>query len=134
MANKYKGEIGFTAGDESFVLRFSANAVVAIEDEFNQTINQMGVMMSDPEKLRLSVVKKMFCIGLADHYAETRPEIDRAKAETIFRRLGPVEATSLVVNAFTSAFELADGGQAAAEKNPPQALPATAADGTGSAS
>ncbi|TGN89423.1 hypothetical protein EOW77_0003605 [Bradyrhizobium yuanmingense] len=134
MANKYKGEIAFTAGEDSFVLRFSANAVVAIEDEFDQTINQLGKLMSDPEKLRLSVVKKMFCIGLADHYAETRPEIDRGAAETIFGRLGPVEATSLVVNAFTSAFELADGGQAAAAKNPPQAPAETTADGTGSVS
>lgn len=129
MANKYKGEVEFKAGEESFVLRFSANAIVGIEEAFDSTIRQLGDMMSDPDKLRMSAVKRMFCIGIVDHYAEARPEIDAAKAEVIYRRLGPLEATQIVVRAFTLAFDA--GGQAPAAANPQAAANEAPQTGTG---
>lgn len=134
MANKYKGEVEFKAGDETYVLRFSANAIVGIEEAFDKSIRQLGDMMSDPDKLRMSAVKQMFCIGLIDHYAETKPEIDAAKAEAIFGRLSPIEATQVVVRAFTAAFDMATGGQAAADANPPAAASEAPPIGTGPAS
>lgn len=117
MANKYKGEVSFDAGDEKFILRFSANAIVNIEDAFDKTMKQIGDMMQDPENLRMSTVKKMFIIGLVDHYAESRPEIDEVKAAVLFARLGPIEATAVLIRAFTAAF---DGGEAEAGQNPPK--------------
>lgn len=133
MANKYKGEISFEAGGEPFILRFSANAVVTMEEVFDKTIAQLGQdMMSNPEKLRMADIKKMFCIGLIDHYAESNAGVDQARAEVIFSRLGPVEATQVVIKAFTAAFEAPAGGQAAPVANPPQAMPAPTGTGTGS--
>lgn len=135
MANKYKGEVSFEAGGESFVLRFSANAIVALEDAFNKTIAQVGQdMMSSPENLRMADIKKMFCIALVDHYAESRSEIDDKKAGFLFARLGPVEATQIVIKAFTAAFEAPAGGQVAPAANPPQPPSESPRTGTGPAS
>lgn len=134
LGNKYKGEVEFKAGEESWVLRFSANAVVGIEEAFDKSIRQLGDMMADPDKLRMGSVKRMFCIGLVDHYAETRPDMDDAKAQMIFGRLSPIEATQVVVRAFTAAFDMATGGQAAADANPPAAASEAPPIGTGPAS
>jgi hypothetical protein len=130
LANKYKGEVSFEAGEETFILRFGANAVVGIEEAFAKTIRQIGEQMMEPGALSMADVKKMFCIGLADHYAETRPEIDEQKAKFIFARLGPIEATQVVVKAMNAAFDA--GGQAAPAANPPP--PADQTTGTGSGS
>lgn len=128
MANKYKGEIEFEAGDDKYILRFGANAIVGLEDRFQKSIRQLGEQMAQEGALTMADIRKMFCIGLVDHYAETRPDIDEQQATFIFARLGPVEATQLVVRAINAAFSDA-GGQAAAEANPPQAAPR--ATGTG---
>lgn len=129
MANKYKGEVSFEAGGESYILRFSANAIVALEEKFDKTLKQLGEMMSDAETLRMSTVKEIFCIGLVDHYSEARPDIDRAKAEIIFGRLRPIDATALMNDAFVAAFETPEAGNAAASANPPQ--PGNPTVGTG---
>jgi hypothetical protein len=132
LANKYKGEVAFEAGGEEFVMRFSANAIVTLEEVFNKTVATLGQdMIKAPENLRLADIRTMFKIGLVDHYSETRPEIDEAKAKVIFGRLSPVEATQIVIKAFTSAFQLGEGGQAAPTANPPQTLPGQPSTGTG---
>lgn len=134
MANKYKGEVSFKAGDEEYVLRFSANAIVNMEDKFDMPIKQVGEIMGDADKLRMSTVRTIFCAGLVDHYAETRPEIDEARAMLIFARLSPVEATALVVKTFNAAWGVEEGGQAAPAANPPPPAGEAASNGTGAAS
>jgi hypothetical protein len=120
MANKFKGEVSFDAGDEKYVLRFSADALVSIEEAFDKTMKQVGEMMRDPETLRMSTVKRIFCIGLVDHYMEDRPEIDAAKAATIFRRLRPIDATEIMNRAFVAAFDRSEGEAGQSDQNPPK--------------
>lgn len=126
MANKYKGEVAFEAGGDSLVIRFSANAIVCVEDAFDKTIQEVGAMLSDSKSLRMSTIKRIFCIGLIDHYAESDTPYNEATAGAVFARLSPAEATSILTQAFTAAF---DTGEPA---NPPK--PDDLQDGVGAAS
>lgn len=136
MANKYKGEIGFEAGGEQFVLRFSANAIVNIEDAFDKSISKIGESMRDPDMVRMADMRRMFCIGLMDHYAETGHPMEEERAKQIFSQIRPVDATTLVTRAFNAAFGAGDeGGQEAPAPNPPPpAGEAAAESGTGTIS
>ena len=130
MANKYKGEVAFEAGGQPLVIRFSANAIVGVEDAFDKTIQDVGAMLSDSKTLRMSTIKRIFCIGLIDHYAESETPYNDASAAAIFARLSPSEATTILTQAFTAAFD--SGEKAECDKNPPTPGDLTAGSGPAS--
>jgi hypothetical protein len=100
MANPHKGEVAFTAGDHSYVLHFSAEAICQLEDKLDLSINEIGKLMQDTAKFRMSVLRDVFWAGLLDK--QSGIDIDATRA--ILSQLKPAQATALVAEAFTLAF------------------------------
>lgn len=123
MANAYKGEVSFKAGEESHVLSYSANALAELEDMLGGiSVNEIGALMADPAKIRMTTMRTIFHAGLLDR----QPDLDAKGAKAIFAKLGPTECVGLIVKAFAAAFPEAKE----AEANPPK----PGQDGTGSGS
>lgn len=119
MANKYKGAVAFEAGEDSYTLSFSANALCELEDKLGVGVNEIGALMGDPEKIRMKTMRTIFWAGLLDHH----PETDEKTAAVIFSKLMATEAIGLIIKAFGLAFPDAPEG----EPNPPK----PGQDGTG---
>lgn len=126
MANPHRGEVEFNAGDDKYILSFSANALAELEDKLGIGVVEIGDVMTDPKKIRMTTMRTIFWAGLLDHY----PDTDEAKAKSIFSKLQLVEAISLITSAFEAAFpkEVTAGGDADPLK------PDGPKDGTGPAS
>lgn len=125
MANPHRGEYRLTVEDKDYVLRFSADTICDLEDALGMTLNQISEQMQDPAKLRMSMVRTMFCAGLSDKH----PDLDEAARRTLFKALGPVDAVGHVAKAFGLAFGVDEQSAEGNGKNPPQ--PGLADSGTG---
>lgn len=129
MANKFKGEVEFEAGDEKYKLSFSANALVEMEEvlgvDFNQVIERL-----QGGKMSLAETRKIFWAGLLDH----QPETTMVDAKRILSKLAPTQMAQLVGEAFTRSMGDSTDETATASPRPlepaPEA-PAPALNGAG---
>jgi hypothetical protein len=124
MANPFKGEVSFTAGEDSYKLSFSANALAELEDALDMNVSQIGDVMQDTAKFRLSMLRTVFLCGMMDCQPDVTPE----KVREIFRLMSVPEAIQLVGKAFALAFPAQEGDK------PDPRKPGTLAAGTGPAS
>ena len=108
MANPHKGEVAFTAGDESYTLSYSANALCELEDMLGVGVNEIGAMMADPAKIRMKQMRVVFHAGLLDHH----PDMDEKTMKAVFSKLSAGEAVSHIAKAFALAFPEAKEGEA----------------------
>jgi hypothetical protein len=67
MANPHKGEIAFEAEGRSYVLRFSIDAICQLEAETNRGIVSLIGELQDPEKMSLTMVRRILWAGLQEH-------------------------------------------------------------------
>lgn len=121
MANPIKGEVAFESGGDRYKLSYSTNALCELEDALNMSVNEIGKLMSTPEKFRMSMVRTIFWAGLIDNH----PDFDIKTVGQLLRHVNPSEAIDLISRAFTLAFPEAQGGAA----RPPQGTPQP--DGSG---
>lgn len=125
MANKHKGEVGFTAGDKEYRLRFSADAICNLEEALDKGLNEIGTMLQAQDKWRMSTIRTMFGIAMKD----AQPDISDDEIAQTFRSMRAKDALTIVIQAFSlSMVDPDEGGSEAA--NPPQ--PSAQANGTGS--
>lgn len=68
MANPLKGEVELKAGEESYTLTFSVNALCELEDHFGEPVAKIAQRLNDPDNLRLSTVRALVWAGLRDHH------------------------------------------------------------------
>lgn len=128
MANPHKGEVSFKAGDDEYILSFSANALAELEDKLGMSVVEIGDLMNDPKKLRMKNVRSIFWAGLLDH----QPDTDDKKAAAIFSMISFVEAIKLITNTFIAAFPEED--VTGINMDPQQPGSPKPANGTGPAS
>lgn len=100
ISNPLKGEITVNSGDVSYVLRYTANSLCALEDALNKNISEIGVMLNDTSKLRISTMRTLFWAGLVDH----QPQITEKMAGDIMTAVGIQTALIKVMEAFVAAF------------------------------
>jgi len=125
MANPHRGEFEFEAAGEKYILRFSANAVVDLEEAFDVTLGQLGERFQSLDAVRLADIRTMFCVGLEDKHRDLTKD-QRIK---LFGELLPMEATQLVMQAFQRSFGVSE---VVVAENPPK--PGNPPSGTGPAS
>jgi len=123
MANKFKGEYEFKAGDETFVMSFSADALVECEAALGKSADQIVEMFNDPSKMTLAAMRLLFWKGLADQ----REGFTLDQTRAVLKRLLPSEMGEHLARAFILAMPDAPSGDA----RPP--MP-DQANGTGPAS
>jgi len=130
MANPHKGETGFDAGGVSYTLRFSVDAICALEEIAGKGVVAIAADLSDPERVSMSLLRKVLWAGLRQHHAELDLQ---AAGELILAAGGLVAAMGLIGKALSAAFP--EGGDPPPPP-PPQAAaaPAAAAAGTGAGS
>lgn len=150
MANPHKGEVEFTASGESYKLVYSTNALCELEDltgrgftdiilelqswapKFDEKGNPLPETQEQIEarakKMRLSLVRAVFCAGLRDNHEKTTL---KQAGDLMVSVGGLVPAMDLINRAFAVGFPDVEK-----QPHPPQpgshqqAIPA----GTGSAS
>lgn len=127
MANVHKGDVTLRAGERSYTLRFSIDALCVLEDACGgKGIVALSAELSDPSTLRLGLLRKVLWAGLRDHH----PEIDEKAAGEIIPEAGGLAVVMAAVNtAFELAFPPAD-----AKPNGDARPPVPGQDGTGPAS
>lgn len=100
MANPHRGEKSFSAGEQTYTLRYSVNAICALEEESGKTVTALGVEMADPGKVGLSLLRLLLWAGLREHHAD----ISLAGAGDILEAVGAAKAAPIIGEAFQLAF------------------------------
>jgi hypothetical protein len=127
MANPHKGEVSFVAGEKTYVLHFSAEAVCQLEDKLDMGVNAISKLIGDPERFRMRYLRAMLWAGLLDK----QENVDDAMVKEVLLQLRAAEAVELVAKAFNLGFSDEDAAAPAANAGaangarPPQ--PPTAA-------
>lgn len=108
MANPHKGELAITAGGRPYVLQYTSDSLVELEDALDMGIMailaELQTWSTDPRKMRLKWVRALFWAGLRAHH----PEVDLKAAGELITE---VEGKALqVVNLTGEAMGLAFGG------------------------
>lgn len=125
MSNIHKGQVAFKAGDESYTLSFSANALVELEEATGKSVQELSAEFGDPAQFRMKNLRFAFWAGLLDHH----PETDMEKAKRILSRVQALEAVSLVTRAFAAAFPEGEGGDRPQEPGQAGTGPASSING-----
>lgn len=101
MANPHKGEVELKAGDETYILRYSIDAICSLEDRLDKGFPVIAIEMSSAATMRLTVVREVLLAGLQEHH----PDITLKQAgELIVTAGGAMVVMGKVNQAFAAAF------------------------------
>ena len=113
MANKHRGEVELTAGDEIYTLLFSVNALCDLEEHFDMPIGRVSDMLNDPNNVRLTDLRALLLFALKEHH----PDLVFTDAGRIATDAGIPETMAKLGQAFVAAFpEEKKGGNPPAPK------------------
>lgn len=114
MANPHKGVVELKAGEATYVLRYSIDAICSLEERLDKGFPAIVGEMSNPSTMRLTAVREVLLAGLQEHH----PEITLKQAgELIVTAGGAVVVLGKVNEAFAAAFPEAEAGD---KKSPRQ--------------
>lgn len=132
MANRHRGEFEFTAGDKTYTLQFSHQALIRLEEKLDKSlltiINAFQAWSTDPASMRLGMIRDMLWAGLQRHHPEMSPgDVADLLDDIEGHAAGAVE---ILGTAMTRAFDAPKTKGA----NPPPATAVTNGTGTNSGS
>jgi len=110
MGNPQRGHVDLRAGDESYRLCFSINAICELEEETGKTINQISESLNDPQTMRMSLARAVFWGATRDAH----PELTVTDAGAVIDEVGFHGAMEAIGQAFMLAFpqtEASDSGR-----------------------
>lgn len=114
MANPHKGEVELKAGEATYLLRYSIDAICSLEESLDKGFPAIVAEMASPATMRLSVVREVLRAGLQEHH----PEITVKQAgELIISAGGAISVLGKVNEAFALAFPEVEAGD---KKSPRQ--------------
>lgn len=106
MANIHKGETELKSGDETYVLRYSIDAICSLENKLDKGLPVIALEMGDPAKMRLSMIREILLAGLRENH----PDITLKEAgELIVSAGGAVVVLGKIGEAFSASFPEASG-------------------------
>jgi hypothetical protein len=92
MTNPHRGELEFSVDDKKFVLQYTHDALIELEQELDRGIvgilNELQAWSKEPERIRLGWVRAMLWTGLRKHH----PDIDLIAAGELITAAGGVGA------------------------------------------
>jgi len=106
--NPLKGEIGFEAGGQTYMLQFDFNALCLIEDRLDMGMDDILARFAPPGNdappraaaPKLSFLRTLFWAGLQRHHAGST----LAQAGDLMGEVTPVVANGLILAALAKAF------------------------------
>lgn len=98
MTNPLKGEVSFKSGDQNYVLVYSMDALIALEEIFDCTVKELGGRLNDD--LRMKDLRTLFHAGLR----ERQPDLTETDASRIVSEIGLPSASLIFRRAFVGAF------------------------------
>lgn len=112
MANPNRGEVDLIAGDQTYTMRMSINAIANIEDHFDMGINQVAELLSDAKGMRIGNLRTIVLYALKEHH----PELDVAAAGEVIGKAGFDVTAAAIQQAMVLAFPNAKAGSARPQK------------------
>lgn len=101
--NRTKGTVHFSAGENTYMLVFSTNALCVLETNLGDAI---WAAFDDLSTMRISTMRTVFWAGLQDHH----PQIDKAAAGRLMDQIGLPRVIGLIMEAVALAFPEAKPG------------------------
>lgn len=129
MANKFRGEVSFDAGEKSYTLCFTSNSLCELEGELgNLSIVEFLTQLQDPKTIRNTNIRKFFWAGLRARH----PDMTLARAGDIMDA-DPHEALSSAMKAYALHYGVEEELQGESPPKPGRSSPAkkTEKDGIG---
>ena len=117
MANPQRGQFDFEAGGTAYTLRYSIDALCALEERFDKNIANLALEISDFDKIRLATVRAVLWAGLTEH----QPDMTEHDCNAIFEALGLMPVAEIVLRGVEASFP--KRGEEAAPANPPIKAP-----------
>ncbi|HEY8414809.1 MAG TPA: GTA-gp10 family protein [Thermaerobacter sp.] len=111
MANPLRGEVELKAGERTYILRYTTNALVRLEEEFGKSVIQMA------ENASIKEARALVWAGLL----HSHPNLTMEQAGDIMDEAGFTEAIQAASQALRKAFGRAAEGkplQTAGENSP----------------
>lgn len=105
MANPHRGQVALKAGDATYTLCLSANAICELEDHTGRSISEIATSLNG-NNVGMKTVRALVWAALQDHH----PDVDLKEAGRIITDAGMAETMEAVGNAFSLAFPEGDGG------------------------
>ena len=127
MSGHPRGHVTLQAGEETYTLVFSVNAICRAEDRLNKGIGEIADQIVNGG--RLGCIRAVIWAGLGDKH----PTMTEADVGNLIDQIGLDNAGSLVKKALQVAFPDAFGQPEGGEAGPPRKAPRKA-DGNGSSS
>lgn len=132
MANPHRGEVDVEIGERKYLLSFSADALAELEDRLGLSIEGIGRLLDDGDKIRVAHWRTMFTCALQDNHED----IDDKAARALFKKLSITDAIRLTGKAYGLALnglaEYAKGKKAAEAASPPEPGPSNEPTGPAS--
>lgn len=99
--NPVKGEVSFVADERTYTLKFSIDAICALEAETSKGIIALTTDLQNPEKMTITVARQILWAGLREHH----PDITLKEAGELIPLAGGLSAImALTAQAMSSAF------------------------------
>lgn len=117
MANPHRGQVPLVAGEATYTLSMSINAMCALEAHLGRpmgaVMTDILAMHGDPSRMSLTLLRAVMWAALLDHHS-----VDETKAGEVLGEAGLATALAGVTQAFTLAFPTKKAG---ADARPPAA-------------
>lgn len=130
MANKYKGEVPIVAGEQTYIMRFTTNSLVELEDAMGMGINAIAAQLADTKTMRVKSLRLVVWASLLDRQSGITVE----EAGEVITSAGLKPVMEAVAKAFELTFDK-EGSDAPADPiQPGSNAPEHHKNGTGSLS
>lgn len=117
MPNPHKGEVDLVAGEKRYMLRFSINALCALEAATGKGLPALIDEISDPKTMTLARMRQVLHAALSEHH----PELTLEQAgELILPAGGMIGVFGKVSEAMSVAFPEVQAAQKETGSRPPK--------------
>jgi hypothetical protein len=96
MANDIRGEVSFTALNQTWTMKLGNGAVRHIENETGKPFAQVGAELSDETRASITLLTQVFCAALQRHH----PDVTMEVCDDIIDEIGHQKAGELLGEAF----------------------------------
>lgn len=108
MPNKLRGEVALQAGEKTYTLHLSVNALCALENEVGRGANEIFVDLDKGNKVKVGTIRAIVWAALTDNH----PEITLKEAGAIITEIGMADLVAKLAAAIVASYPEAKSDEA----------------------